>query len=72
MAFIDYNLNNYCTRCELEFSKATGTKCPECNYQARTLPRNPKVFNEKQEEREKFNPNLDSQIWVNAYSLEQN
>lgn len=60
MAFIDYNINNFCTRCEIEFSKEKGSKCPKCGYQARTLPRNPKVFKEKQ----------NSEIWASSDRLQ--
>ncbi len=59
MAYIDYTKFNFCTRCELEFAKAIGSKCPQCKYQARTLPRNPKVFKAK-----------DSEIWSVSRSLE--
>jgi len=48
LAFIDYSINNYCSMCELEYSKLLGTKCPQCGHQARTLPRNPKVFKDSQ------------------------
>jgi len=56
MAYIDYMRNNFCTRCEIEFSKDLGSKCPTCGYQARTLPRNPKIFKEKQ----------NSEIWATS------
>ena len=44
MAFIDYNKYNFCAGCELTFLKNEGTKCPQRHHQARTIPRNPKIF----------------------------
>lgn len=44
MTFIDYNTHNYCAKCEIKFSKKEGSKCIDCGSQARTLPRNPKIF----------------------------
>ena len=68
MAFIDYTKFNFCTRCEFEFSKEKGSKCPQCGYQARTLPRNPKIFKEAQ------NPKIfkaqNSEIWSHFSGLE--
>ena len=64
MAFIDYNKNNFCASCVLEFSKSKGTKCPQCHHQARTIPRNPKKF------RESKPVCTYSEIWVSTSNLE--
>ncbi len=47
MAFIDYMINNFCSKCELEFSKELGYRCPDCNRKARSNPCNAKKFKER-------------------------
>lgn len=47
MVFVDYDVDNFCKRCEHRFSKSLGIHCPKCHYQARTVPRKTKKLKSK-------------------------
>ena len=39
LVFVDYEIFNYCKKCELRYSKEKGMYCPACGRQARSNPR---------------------------------
>jgi DNA-directed RNA polymerase subunit RPC12/RpoP len=39
MAFINYEIHNFCAYCDHRFLKELGIMCPNCNRRARTDPR---------------------------------
>jgi len=41
MAFINYDIHNWCSLCSIKFHKSKGIKCPVCGLRARISARNP-------------------------------